>query len=231
MGRDRGRQGDKERGRVFSLMSVEVFKSFKPQLPIDEIRKISSCFDYFVPDPLSVIFKPIGLSIRVSTFPWGRLTITCEKESPLAYLDLKVEGRLRPLNVYGGVDPMINGLERWARARQVPDLSAQIYVRMTETLRSSEEGYAYETYTRTYCLSSLVTQSVSPTLLPKVLADHKPAVMPLNWKKCVMRMKESRSLDTDYQKSVAGVDRSFGHIGIVTTPKEPRKRLLRLGVV
>ncbi|PKI30868.1 hypothetical protein CRG98_048741, partial [Punica granatum] len=30
--------------------------------------------------------------LGVSTFPWGRLTDTCEKESPLPVYDPRVEG-------------------------------------------------------------------------------------------------------------------------------------------
>ncbi|PKI64433.1 hypothetical protein CRG98_015158 [Punica granatum] len=37
---------------------------------------------------------------------------------------------------------------------------------------------------------------------------------------------ESRLRDTDYQKSVAGVDQSLGSIWVVRTPKEPRDRSL-----
>ncbi|PKI55660.1 hypothetical protein CRG98_023971 [Punica granatum] len=42
---------------------------------------------------------------------------------------------------------------------------------------------------------------------------------------------EGRSRDTDYRKSIASVDRPLGSIRVVTTPKEPRNRSVRLKAV
>ncbi|PKI44273.1 hypothetical protein CRG98_035347 [Punica granatum] len=77
---------------------------------------------------------------------------TREKELPLLVYDLRVEGRARlhfalgshALNVYGALDPVIDGLGHWTLCktypmvsglnRDKPVLSARYYARTTETL-------------------------------------------------------------------------------------------------
>ncbi|PKI60792.1 hypothetical protein CRG98_018781 [Punica granatum] len=107
--------------------------------------------------------------LGVSTFPWGRVTDTREKESPLAILRSEDRG---PANY-----PSLG-------VREITVLATRIYDKVTEIPKSDEEGGANDTHAQMGCPPSTMNRGVSISLIPRMSANHEIAVTPLNGKTC-----------------------------------------------